>query len=77
MHLRHQLRRAQALAMQVQRPEAKLEKIQQQSAVLLEEDMTSDLVAVMGEAQNEIQKLPESSFRRTFWEQQVQHQAIY
>ena len=49
MRLRHQHKWAQALAMQVQRHKARLEKIQQQS-VVLEEDMVNDLVEVMGEA---------------------------
>ena len=71
MRLRHQYQRAKALAMQVQRRKARLEKVQQQSVVILEEDMASDLVAVMGEARKEMEKLPESSFKRMFWEQQV------
>ena len=48
-----------------------LEKVQQHSEVILEEDMASDLMAVMGEAKSEMKKLPESSFKRMFWEQQV------
>ena len=58
MHLRHQYQWAKALAMQVQQQKARLEKVQQQSVV-------------MGEARKEMEKLPKSSFKRMFWEQQV------
>ena len=71
MRLRHHLQRAKALAIQVQRQKVRLEKVQQQSDIILEEDMASDLMAVMGEAKSEVEKLPESSFKRMFWEQQV------
>lgn len=71
MHLRHQHQRTKALEMQVQRQKARLEKVQQQSEVILEEDMANDLMTVMGEAKNDMEKLPESTVKRMFWEQQV------
>ena len=74
-HMRQVLRRSRALLAQVQRTKARLEKVQQQSSLVIEEELSNDLLTIMAEAEEGVQKLPDSSFKKMFWEQQV-HMSI-
>ena len=57
--------------MQVQRVTARMEKLQQESTVATEEDFSNDVIAIMADGDKDMQKLPETSLQRMFWEQQV------
>ena len=70
-HMRQVLQRLRALLAQVQRTKARLEKVQQQSTLVIEEELSSNLLAIMAEAEEGVQKLPDNSFKKMFWEQQV------
>ena len=70
-HMKQHLQRVRALRRQVERKTAQLEKVQQQSTMIVHEDLSSDLATIMDSAAEEISKLPDTSFKRMFWEQQV------
>ena len=59
------------LKIQVQRVTARLEKLQEESTVATEEDLSGDLIAIMTDGEKDIQKLSATRFQRMFWEQQV------
>ena len=71
-HVKQLLQRARTLQAQVQRTKARLAQVQQQSTMAVEEELSEDLVAIMAEADEGMQKLPEGSFKKMFWKQQVQ-----
>lgn len=70
-HMRHLQQKARMLKMQVQRVTARLEKLQEESTVATEEDLSGDLIAIMTDGVKGIHKLSATSFQRMFWEQQV------
>ena len=57
--------------LKVQRVTARLEKLQEESTVATEEDLSGDLIAIMTDGEKDMQKLSATSFQRMFWEQQV------
>lgn len=65
------LRNVRALRRQVERRTAQLEKVRQQSTMVVHEDLSSDLATIMDSAAGEIRKLPDTNFKKMFWEQQV------
>ena len=69
-HMRYHRRKAMTLKVHMQRVTAKMERLQQESVETTEE-LSNNLMSIMAEEQENIQKLPDTSFRRTFWEQQV------
>ena len=72
-----QCQKARALAAQVRRNKVRLDKVLKQSTVFLDEELSNDVAAIVGEGDIEVQKLPEKSFKRMFWEQQVCGIACY
>lgn len=69
--MRQHTHRAKALRMWVHRVMARMEKLQQESTVATEDDLSNDLIAIMADGDKDVQKLPETSFQRMFWAQQV------
>lgn len=65
------LRHIRAPRRQVERRTAQLDKVQQQSTLVIHEELSSDLVSIMDSAAEEIQKLPDTTFKKMFWDQQV------
>ena len=62
------------LRMAIQRKEAKIQALLNDAPLLnedLSEDLSEDFVGIMSEMDKDIQKHPNSSFKRLFWEQQV------
>ena len=50
-----------------------MEKLTLQHGVILEPQMNDDLTTIMEEMSEDVEKMnPEQSFRRLFWEQQLQ-----
>ena len=61
-HMRHLQQKARMLKMQVQRVTARLEKLQEESTVATEEDLSGDLIVIMIDGEKDIQKLSATSF---------------
>ena len=62
-HMRQQQKRARTLKVEIQRMTAQIEKLQHESTVDIEEDLTNNLIAIMANREKDIHKLPESSFQ--------------
>ena len=52
--------------MQIQRMTAQIEKLQPESTVDIEEDLSTDLIVIMADGEQEIHKLPQLNFQRMF-----------
>lgn len=72
-HLNIYKHQTKALVAKMQRMQQRWEKVQKESTLILTDDMSSDLMSIMSEEGKtcHITDLPEDSFRKIFWEQQV------
>ena len=64
-------RRVKALLMKNKRLDARLEKLQQESSVTDDDDLSSDLISIMSNEEKKVEELPGTDIQRLFWEQQV------
>lgn len=69
--VKYHQRRSRALLMQKVRLEAKLAKLQEESTVIAEDDLSDDLLTILTKEEHSIRDLPGNNIKRLFWEQQV------
>ena len=64
------MKRMRTMAMAIRRKQAKIDDLLKE-APIVHEELSEDLTAIMEGADEDIQKLPNTDFKKIFWEQQV------